>query len=417
MCASMATQKDLHEVTKKVKRHWPYSERSEEEQTKLAEELTNHEKVLMKFSHLLQPVDEEIEAALSDHRIEFAHDGEVKAAHQRAKHGIALVCHLPVKLFLSRLQNFAFQSSITRKFLGLFLEYGALHAGLIVGNMRIEWGREGLIDPQWEEIVEEDFVAHVHQQGEWALSASKVNKHYSLADRQQSIEDKIKLVIATAEKKQQLITNLVDVIVHYNRKEKYHLFTCNCQHFVCDALAALGIRGVPNFSGKLGDHLQKLKRYKLDIPPEFDDHGSLDVYVKQNLEDDNLTQDSMEYLLLHYCRLHVNSMPDDDDDDWKCEVRSCQYEYLAEKVDQEAMLCHQFSRRRTYSAAPPVSLSTISEARESTGHPSTTPGVEYGAKNPVQMTESSENTKEPLRMVSKISHHISSCRVVPVCLL
>ena len=33
----------------------------------------------------------------------------------------------------------------------MLLEFGALHAGLMVGNIRVEWGADSLIDLQWED--------------------------------------------------------------------------------------------------------------------------------------------------------------------------------------------------------------------------------------------------------------------------
>ena len=363
----MAAGNNLHVVVKKVKRYEQYAEKSEEEQVKLAGELTNHQLLFNRFSHLLEAVDEEIQAAAKDDAANFTHSTEFKMAHQRAKHGMALVCHLPVKLFLSRMRWDLPAPSVTSKLFQFLFKFGALHAGLVVGNIRIEWGRESLIDPQWEaDYVEEDFVAHVHLQSEWAYSASVYGKKFSLADRERSVKDKIDLIIESAKEKQQLITNLVDVIVKYNRAKHYNLFTCNCQHFVVDAMSALGIKETPKFSGQLNDYLCNLKMYKLDIPEEFTNHVALDAYVAQKLKTDLLTQHDMEYLLVHYCRLHVNSMPDDADEEWQCDVESCQFEYLSEKVDHQALLCHQFLKERA-SIQRPTSLPTISEAEDSAG--------------------------------------------------
>ena len=50
----------------------------------------------------------------------------------------------------------------------------------------------------------------------------------------------------------------------------------------------------------------------------------------------------MEYLLLHYYRIHLNSMPEDATDEWRCDVPTCKYEHLADRVNHEALLSNQF---------------------------------------------------------------------------
>lgn len=378
----MAEGNCLRVVVDKVKRHERYAEKSEEEQRELARALTDRDLMFSRFGGLLDAVEEEIEAAAKEDEAHFAHSLEVKMAHVRAKHGMARVCHLPVKLFLSRMQWGLPAPSVTTKLVQFLFRFGALHAGLMVGNIRIEWGQESLIDPQWEDVLmEEEFVANVHPQGEWAVSTSAYGKKFSLADRERSINKKINLIMESAKEKQQLITNLVEVIVKYNRTKHYNLLKCNCQHFVLEAMAALGIKEVPKFSGHLNDYLNKLMKYKVDVPEEFADHAALDAYVKPKLRADTLTQHDMEYLLVHYHRLHVKrvkSMPADADTEWKCDVKSCQCDFLAEKVDAQAMLCHQFLTHHA-SVPRPTSLPAISEVGESGHHLETRTVVVSGA--------------------------------------
>ena len=374
----MAAARCSDVVFEKVKRLEAYAKQPKEKQTELARELADRDLLFSRFEYLIHVAEEEIHAAIVDHDTTFTHSLEFQSAHQRAKHGAARVCHLPVKLFLSRLQRLQAGAtvSITSKLSGMLLEFGALHAGLMVGDVRVEWGADSLINPQWEDpqFVEEDFVAHVHQGGKWALAASNYNKKISLADREHRVQDKIELLLESAEEKRQLIMNLVGVIVRYNCTKQYSVVNCNCQHFVADALQALGIDSIPQFSGPLNEYLQNLKRYQVNVPDEFNSHAALDAYVQPKLASDTLTQHDMEYLLLHYYRLHVNSLPEDGDiEEWECQVRSCQYEYLAEKVDRQAMMCHQFLNRRTRTSITtrkqrPTNLHTIPETGESADH-------------------------------------------------
>ena len=210
--------------------------------------------------------------------------------------------------------------TLTAKLFEQLLGFGALHAGIIVDNIRIEWGREGLIDPQWEDLdhINEDFVADIHLHGELARETAAYDKKISLADRERRVKDKTNLIIESAQQKRELITNLIEVIVKYNRTKSYSLSKCNCQHFGNEALKALGIKKMPIFGGQLNDYLQKLKNYQIYIPDQFKDHATLDAHVKQKLRADTLSQEDMVYLLNVYYRHYTNSMVEaDGDEEWE----------------------------------------------------------------------------------------------------
>ena len=349
-------------VVEKLKRHARHAMKSEADLRDLARELTEFDQVFIQFSHLLQPVvNKAIDAALIDYRIVFTHSQEEEMAHERANYVMARVFHLPVKLFLSRLKQSI--PSIAGKVISKFLfDYGALHAGLTVGNIRIEWGQEGIVEALPEDDVPEvEFVGSVDsRQGHMAQLAAETRRLYSLADREQRIDDKIKLIINTAEKKKEVLSNLVRVIIHYNLKRRYDLLTCNCQHFVRDALAALGIKEPPRFSGQLNDYLEHLKQGKVKVPEDFKNHATLDAYVERQLqaEPGTLNQHDMEYLLLHYYRIHLNSMPRGDDaDKWQCRVPSCKYDRLADRVNRESLQGSQFMSISTaVTRRPPITV-------------------------------------------------------------
>ena len=392
------------EVLEKLKQHPEFAHKPKEELRELAHDLTNFDKVFGRFSHLLEPmVDKAIDEALIDYRAVFTHSQEFEMAHKRAKHELARVFHLPVKLFLSRLSQPIPLYSIAGKISKFFLEYGALHAGLVVGNIRIEWGQECIVDPRPEDdIPGDEFVGGVDgQQGDLAHVAVEIHKRFSLADRERRIDDKIKLIINTAEKKNEVLSNLVRVITHYNLERKYDLFTCNCQHFVRDALAALGITEPPSFSGQLNDYLEHLKQGKVEVPEDFRNHATLDAYVERQLraEFGALNQHDMEYLLLHYYRLHlqfVASIPDDNTEEWKCDVPTCKYEDLAERVNREALLNNQFLPRRTTQSFIP-STPAISEQQANHQSPEAGAGATGNAVSREEMSRREELRKEERR--------------------
>ena len=347
---NMAGSQGNQATLEKLKRQSTFAHKSDEELQKLAHTLTDFDEVFRRFSHLLRPaVDKAIDEALIDYRAVFTNSDEIEMARRRAKHDLALVFHLPVKLFLSRLSRPIPLYSIAGKISEFFLEYGALHAGLVVGNIRIEWGQEGIVEAQPEEdIPSDDFVGTVDgRQGHLAHAATEIHQKFSQAHRQRRTDDKIKLIIDSAEKKKEVLSNLVRVIIYYNLERRYDIFTCNCQHFVRDALAALGIKDPPRFSGQLNDYLEHLKQGKVEVPEDFKNHATLDAYVERQLQakSGTLNQHDMEYLLLHYYRIHLNSMPEDDADEWRCEVPSCKYDHLADRVNREALLNNQFPPR------------------------------------------------------------------------
>ena len=356
MAAKQQEDRDLSLILEKLRRHADYAHKDERELSQLAHELIDIDELFGRFRHLLGPVaDKAIDAALKEYTVVYTHELESEMAHRRAKHDLARVFHLPVKLFLSRLKQPI--PSIAGKLSQFFLEYGALHAGLVVGNMRIEWGQEGIVDAQPEvDIPDDDFVGSVDRHlGHLAQAAANINRQFSLADRESKTDEKIKLLIDSAKKKEQVLGDLVRVIARYNREKNYDLFKCNCQHFVRDALLALGINNPPRFSGKLKVYLDGLKQGKVEVPEDFRNHDGLDAYVQQQLrsEPGTLNQHDMEYLLLHYYRLHLDAMPRDADDNWRCRVPSCMYEELADRVNRESLLNNQFLPRPAPEAFPP----------------------------------------------------------------
>ena len=379
-------------ILEKLMQHAEYAQKSEEELRELACNLTDFDSVFRRFRHLLEPaVDKAIDEVLIKYRVVFTHSQEFEMAHRRAKHELARVFHLPVKLFLSRLRQTIPMYSIAGKVSNFFLEYGALHAGLVVGNIRIEWGQEGIVEalPEYD-IPDDDFVATVDgSKGELGQGAAEIHRRFSLADRERRTDDKIKLIIHTAEKKKEVLSNLVRVITSYNLDRKYDLFSCNCQHFVRDALAALGINEPPRFSGQLKDYLEHLKHGRIEVPEDFKNHATLDTYVERQLQAEagTLSQHDMEYLLLHYYRLHLNSMPEDADDDWRCSVPTCKYEHLADRVDRESLLNSQFPPRT--SASPYVSpIPPIAEVQAV---------PQYPRVENAEATGSTESREEELR--------------------
>ena len=275
---------------------------------------------------------------------ELLHTMEIEAAHDRAKHGVAQACHLPVRLLLSKLR-WRMPPILNRLSSLLSLEYGALHSALQVGQIVIEWGRESIVDPQMVDVVpNREFQAQVGNQGDWFHRAKELTRDMSLADRRHNVDEKFDVLFKSVAEKHQLLENLIAVIVDYNGTREYSVFKCNCQHFVHDALTALGIKETPKFSGLLKDYLKHLKIGVKSVPRNLDTHEKLDKYVTENL--DILTPHDMEYILCQYFKHHLPEM-EKDLDDWACTIATCQVDNLEEQIKEQSLVFNRFKARKT----------------------------------------------------------------------
>lgn len=340
-------------VLQKVKNHPELKDLTEEQQIRRAIQLTNEDEIRCHFSYLLDRGSSLIwEAAKdSDDDDEFLHTIELQAAHQKAKQDVAQTCHLPVKLILSRLRRG--RPPLAHTWSSLFgFEYGPLHAALQVGEVLIEWGRESLVIPKFEAMVAgRELQVHVHGQGQWRDAAGQFVREMSIVDYRpgRNTEQKVDVLYRSVAEKAKLIENLVKVIVKYNCKYKYHLLKCNCQHFVQDAMAALGIKETPQFSGKLSEYYKLLKDGKTKMP-KFNTHKCVDKYVTENF--DRLSQHDMEFLLCQYFLHHYDEMSKSDNvDEWRCTVATCQSDRLEDHIKQGSLLFNQF-----HPDAPPPPL-------------------------------------------------------------
>lgn len=333
-------------VLEKARHHPELKRLGEEQQKKRAAELTSHKDVRCVFSYLLEAGSkltwETAEREGEDDDDELLHTMELQAAHQRAKQDVAQSCHLPVKLILSKLRRG--RPPLANTWSSLFrFEYGPLHAALQVGDVLIEWGRESFVIPTFEPILpDRQLHFYVHGQGEFRQVAGQFVREMSMADYApgRNTEQKVDVLYRSVVEKNRLIENLVDVIVKYNREYKYDLFKRNCQHFVRDAMSALGIKQMPQISGKLGEYYERLKDGKTKMP-EFQTHESVDRYVVENF--DELTQHDMEFLLCQYFQHHYAEMERAEDvDEWKCTVATCKSDALEERIKHNSLLFNQF---------------------------------------------------------------------------
>ena len=331
---------------------------TDEQQVTRAVQLTSHDEIRCQFSYLLDTGSKLIIDATrngNDDDDEFLRTMEVQAAHQKAKQDMAQACHLPVKLILSQLRRG--RPPFAHTWSSLFgFKFGPLHSALQVGEVLIEWGRESLVIPKFEPIVPgRELQFNVHGQGEWREAVGQFVLEMSMADYapKRRTEKKVDALCRSVAEKAQLITSLVEVIIKYNREYKYDLFNRNCQHFVRDAMAALGIKETPQLSGKLSEYYERLKDGKTKMP-EFRNHESVDKYVMDNFN--KLSQHDMEFLLCQYFQHHYAEMANAMDiDEWKCPLETCQSDRLEERIKHNSLLFNQFQPDAPQPPLPPRS--------------------------------------------------------------
>lgn len=326
----------------KVKKHPAYKDRSLEFQQSLADDLTDPGKIKERFGHLLE-IEEYVNSIEESDACELTHSLEFEKRNEQQKMDAALAAYLPVKLILSKLRRGAPPgASRFTTLLRVRFAFGPLHAGLVVGNICIEWDESSLVIPM--PVAPDnpgDFAAHVGSGASWQDGARQVVRDMSIANRR-NMQTPVKLGIIYNyhDQKERLINDLVDLIVRYNRSKKYGLFRCNCQDFVKDALKALRIRKELKFDGSLGEYFETLKHGAV-ASSEFNTHDQLDDYVHAHMG--TMDKREMEYLLCLYFQFHsaeIRLLRPEEEDDWVCPVKTCLCIELDRKIDHESLFLH-----------------------------------------------------------------------------
>ncbi len=347
---------------KKVKNHPMFANHDLQSQISLAEEYTNTAKIKEKFSHLLD-IDVAEESIREREQCKFNHSDEVNRNRDAMKLDTAIALRLPIKLFLSKLNRPT--PAIVRSLTSwLKFTYGPLHAGLIVGDISIEWDDSSLVVPMpASPDTPRDFIGHCDPEGQWNQKIGAAVRDMSLANRE-NMDTPIKLDILhrNIKEKEILIDNLTNVIVKYNRSKKYNVLFCNCQHFVKEALNALGIHRHPTFDDntKLNEYLEGLKRGK-SATLTFDSHLKLDQHVIEN--GGSLDIAEKEYLICMYFQFHLTELRELsllDQEGWKCPIETCQCDQLESNISEESLYFYRF--RATKKASLHISVPPRVEA-------------------------------------------------------
>ena len=352
----------------------------------VADSLSDPIQVLERFDHLL-----DIEACENNIRegdeCELTHTLEYTKRKDQQKTDAAVAASLPVKLTLSKLRR-AVPTAAAPFTAFLRFAFGPLHASLVIGNICVEWDDGSLIVPVPVSDIPGDFQARLDQEASWQGGVGQAVKAMSMANRNHlDTPVKLKILYDGRDNKKRLLEALCELIVQYNVHKKYSLFRCNCQHFVKDALQVLRIRveDTLKFEGSLGNYFDDLKRGK-EIRCQFDSHEDLDAYVKDAMG--SLEIRDKEYLLCMYFQFHSSEtkiLTPEEQDEWKCSIKSCLCEQLEMKIENEALLLHHF-------APTPLWPRPRSQARAAARHVSTAPTV--SCVQEVAETDGTQDTAE-----------------------
>ncbi len=290
-------------------------------------------------------VDENLDASKAD----LCTSLEFSMAARKGEHQFAYVCDLPLKLLLTPLKR---GRRVANTFASLLeMQFGPLHAALQVGNVILEWNDSSLVTPYL--CAYEDEIMRIDMQpfSKWVEYTGKHHSKMKKAAEKRDFPEQIELIYTVASEKAGLIDRLIDVIVRYNKHYCYNLFDRNCQHFVSDALTALGVDKPIEFTGGLKDYYKKLVQGRTpSVPEKFKTHSELDNYVQQlkrNKQVSDIPQNDLEFILALYFRFHLESKSELRDDstalrEWKCEVKGCCFEDIEKLIEVEALQIHKF---------------------------------------------------------------------------
>lgn len=316
----------------------------------IAQKLISKDDIMCYFSELIEDCAADvIDEKLKEEDADMLTSLELGKAMERSEHRFAHVCDLPLKIVLTPLSR---GGRIVSRFANLLeMQFGPLHASLRVGNVILEWNDSSLVIPHLCKHGDELLQSDVQGLSEWAIYTSKQYDDVRSAMTTSDYQKQIEIVFRVTAEKRRHIEALVDVIIKYNTFFHYNLFDRNCQHFVLDALKALGVEKPPEFTGGLRDYFKALKEGRSpSVLAKFATHAALDSYVKEkesNGEINKMEQNDLEFLLAQCFRFHLKQKSELQDENadlsnWACKEPTCCMQRLERRIRFETLRIHNF---------------------------------------------------------------------------
>lgn len=333
-------------VIEKVRKHPDFKDQSENVIKEAAQDLLDCEYFKSQFSEFSEHQFVNAAAGVrkeADADIQSDSE-ETEVAALRSSSRLKEVCNLEIKLCLSKLD--VWSQSVTAKFASLLeAQYGPTHAALLIGNEKLgylsfEWDCNSLVVPQFCERPDTVFLARIPS--EVNLVHHRLEDQMQAAGRKLNYNEQIEILFEASTVKARMLDRLIEVVLTYNKYYYFHSLSRNCQHFVSDALRAMEIRNPHNFSGRLKEYFEQLKKGFPNKPPSFRSHADLDAHVQENIV--GATNHDLEFFLCLYFHFHVLSRSQSPNPrEWQCEVESCQVANVEQRISRANLLLNQFS--------------------------------------------------------------------------
>lgn len=298
----------------KLESHPDYKESDEIIRLDAARDLISEERLYSHFSHLIEGVLVEVvtEATKYDNS-ELAHSLERKREKEAQQIRYDHLAKLNIRVLLRNIDLSSQVPGTVRLSKVFGMEYGDKHAGILIGNVLLEWGTESVIIPKISAEGVFQFEGSLEEDGKYYEQIAK--RRPQLDDRLKTHQEELTHLFFTAEKSKDNIRKIIKIIVKYNKRCYYSLAYRNCQHFVKEVLSVIGIdpaKFIPEDEMYLKHYI---KGDKLTVPNSFKSHEDIDSYItKHNLP--KLSIHDLKHLNTVYEHFH--------DKNGRCTYPSCQ---------------------------------------------------------------------------------------------
>lgn len=340
-------RREDHQLNKKVKQVKEKlikanTKKGENELQDLAEKLVDKEKTKREFfAHLLEYTESARQVVTDEHDAfprGFPNEMTRKDSEQRMAEPFEQISTLEVSLILHELNDTRLIQQLANfidKYVSSF-RFGPFHASILIGDVILEWRPNSLIIPRKiDKVHNKDnkavLLANIHETPfDGQLPA--VPLRYEGAD-QAAVSSSFERIKDITREKDMLIDELADVVMRYNTKLHYGLFTNNCQHFVLDVLSVLGITNPEEaFRGKLKQHADLvMARSQKEATVEFNSHEELDRHISEgNVEE--MSRDDLQFVYCHYLLFHAWGERFPHEEAWRCNPNECQINRIARKL-------------------------------------------------------------------------------------
>ncbi len=276
----------------------------------------------------------------------YPNDRTKAASTARMASEIDRVKAIQVELLLYELQGQNWQK-IARLFHRFVPDctYGPYHAALKIGDLILEWDDDSLIIPREEtftataETAAPDgptliFRATVHDKTGQNESAIDIPTRGGAEATAVGFDQHANHLLDITEEKEHLLDALAEMIVRYNTKFEYGVFSCNCQYFAAEMLSALGIEDqAEHFQRTTKDLFAKILLKRSDKVDEFNTHAELDEYVREHI--DTMDHEDLQFCHCHYLLFHAWRKQSDKKVAWRCDPSRCMSNKVASKIDPQ----------------------------------------------------------------------------------